>query len=137
MEAIALPLALAGLTTKWKLGCSFYLACLAGTAFTDISMLFTGVMKTWPTVINSNFSQAPALLQSAAEQVLHVKPLISMFSIATLIVLAANSLRKKASISSPNQNAWLVASAALSTTLWIDGIFLLTALVQPTLSGLI
>jgi hypothetical protein len=33
--------------------------------------------------------------------------------------------------------SWEMAGAVLVTTVWVDGLFLLTALVQPSLSGLI
>ena len=47
-------------------------------------------------------------------------------------------MRQRGSISNSNQGgAWLVASAALTTTLWVDGLFFLTTLLQPSLSGLI
>ncbi len=137
VEAIALPLAIGGLTTKWRLGSSFYLACLLGTGLTDFTMLLTGVMSKWPKVIDSSLNQAPDLLHDAAAQIFDIRPLLSIFCIALVIILISNSLRKKAQLSTKNQGAWLVASAALTTTLWIDGIFLLTALLVPTLSGLI
>ena len=50
VEAIALPIAVSLLKTRWKIGASFYLASLLGTAFTDVMIVLTGVMKAWPEV---------------------------------------------------------------------------------------
>ena len=36
VEAVALPLAIVGLGTKWKIGSSFYISSLFGTAITDL-----------------------------------------------------------------------------------------------------
>ena len=44
VEAVALPLALFGLGTKWKIGSSFYISSLFGTAMTDIAIFLTGIM---------------------------------------------------------------------------------------------
>ena len=38
VEAVVLPLALIGLGTNWKIGSSFYISSLFGTAATDISI---------------------------------------------------------------------------------------------------
>jgi hypothetical protein len=56
---------------------------------------------------------------------------------AVLIFSIANLMSQRALAHSPSGSTWLVASAALQTTLWVDGLFLLTAFVQPRLSGLI
>jgi len=34
-------------------------------------------------------------------------------------------------------STWSMAGAVLVTTVWVDGLFLITALLQPGLSGLI
>ena len=66
VEAIALPLAVGGLNSRWKLSCYFYLASLLGTALTDITMALTGVMSFWPEVVTAASSEAPQLLNEAA-----------------------------------------------------------------------
>lgn len=65
IEAFVLPLALAGLSGRWRLAASFYLASLLGTACTDAVMAVTGVMGSWTTVLQAP-DQAPPLLQQAA-----------------------------------------------------------------------
>ena len=137
VEAIALPLAFVGLETRWRIGSGFYLSCLLGTAFTDVMMLFTGVMHSWPDVVKASLVDAPQLLHQTAEQLFKPQSIVLLILAGVLIVFIANLMRERGQIRSPSGNTWLVASAALTTTLWVDGLFLLTALVQPRLSGLI
>ena len=57
VEAVALPLALIGLGTNWKIGSSFYISSLFGTAVTDITIFLIGIMAvsythlTLPTIL--------------------------------------------------------------------------------------
>ncbi len=137
VEAFALPLALGGLTTRWKLGSGFYLACLLGTAFTDFMMVITGVMEKWPAVVQAPLEKSPQLLNETAEKLLEPNAIAELLLASVIILILARAMRQKALSVSPSQNTWIVASAALTTTLWVDGLFLLTAFMQPTLSGLI
>ncbi len=137
VEAIALPLAFVGLETRWRIGAGFYLSCLLGTAFTDLMMLFTGVMSAWPDVVKASLVDAPQLLHETAQHLFKPQSIFLLIVAAALIILIANLMRARALPYSPSGNTWLVASAALTTTLWVDGLFLLTALVEPRLSGLI
>tara|TARA_B100000029_G_scaffold482917_1_gene533581 strand:- start:895 stop:1533 length:639 start_codon:yes stop_codon:yes gene_type:complete len=137
VEAIALPLAFVGLETRWRIGSSFYLSCLLGTALTDLMMLVTGVMNSWPVVVNASFEEAPQLLHETAEMLFQLQPILFLILAAFLIACIANLMRQRAILHTPSGSAWLVASAALTTTLWVDGLFLLTAFVEPRLSGLI
>ncbi len=137
VEAVALPMAFVGLNTRWKLGASFYLSCLLGTAFTDLMMLITGVMDQWPLVVRASFQQAPELLSQTAQKLLNPTSLILLSIAAVIILFIARLMRERAILTSPSGSAWLVASAALTTTVWIDGLFLLTAIIEPKFSGLI
>ena len=47
VEAVVLPLALIGLGTNWKIGSSFYISSLFGTAITDITIFWIGIMDQW------------------------------------------------------------------------------------------
>ncbi len=137
VEAVALPAAFVGLNTRWRVGASFYMACLLGTAFTDLMMVFTGVMDRWPIVVVAPLEHAPQLLHETAEQLLTPQSICLLIVAALLIMFLARLMRERARPASISGRAWLVASTALTTTLWIDGIFFLTALFQPRLSGLI
>ena len=137
VESIALPIAVSLLGTRWKIGASFYLASLLGTAFTDLMIVVTGVMKSWPEVVDAPFSEASKMLSFTAEQLLAPFSLLAIFVAALLIILIANWMNKKSKSEILSSDAWLVSSSALTTTLWVDGLFFATTLIQPQLSGLI
>ena len=137
VESIALPIALSLLQTRWKIGASFYLASLLGTAFTDVMIVMTGVMKSWPEVVEAPFSEASKILSLTAEKLFAPFSLIAIAIAALLIILIANWMTKKSQTEPSSCSAWLVSSAALTTTLWVDGLFFATTLIQPQLSGLI
>ena len=137
VESIALPIALSLLETRWKIGASFYLASLLGTAFTDLMIVVTGVMKAWPEVVDAPMSEASKMLSFTAEQLLSPFSLLAIFVAAILIILIANWMNQKSKSEILSSDAWLVSSSALTTTLWVDGLFFATTLIQPQLSGLI
>lgn len=130
IEAFALPLALAGLKTRWRLGCALYLGSLLGTAATDGAIALTGLMPLWPHVLAADPLAAGALLQEAAQRVLEPGPLLVVGASAALLLQICRLIW-------PQGRAARVASAALATTLAIDGLFLAAALAAPRLSGLI
>ncbi len=137
VESIALPIAVSLLETRWKIGASFYLASLLGTAFTDLMIVVTGVMKAWPEVVDAPLSEASKILSFTAEQLLAPFSLSAIFFAALVIVLIANWMNQKSKSELSSSDAWLVSSSALTTTLWVDGLFFATTLIQPQLSGLI
>ena len=137
VESIALPIAVSLLKTRWNIGASFYLASLLGTAFTDVMIVLTGVMKDWPEVVDAPFSEASQMLSFTAEKLLAPFSLVAIFIAALLIILIANWMNKKSKSEPLSSAAWLVSSSALTTTLWVDGLFFVTTLIQPQLSGLI
>ena len=137
VESIALPIAISLLNTRWKIGASFYLASLLGTAFTDLMIVLTGVMKSWPEVVEAPFSKASEILNLTAGKLLTPFSLICIFIAAVLIIWIANWMSQQSRIYPISCDAWLVSSAALTTTLWVDGLFFMTTLIQPKLSGLI
>nr|WP_225866209.1 DUF3120 domain-containing protein [Prochlorococcus marinus] len=138
VEAVALPAAFLGITSRWRIGAGFYLSCLLGTAFTDLMMVLTGVMKQWPDVVNSSFDNAAETLHSTALNLLNPISLAMLLIAALLIVCISDQMRQRGNLASSLEGGtWLVASAALTTTLWVDGLFFITTLIQPKLSGLI
>ncbi|QNI43448.1 DUF3120 domain-containing protein [Synechococcus sp. A15-28] len=130
VEAFALPLALTGLSTRWRLASAFYLASLLGTAVTDLIMAMTGVMQAWPAVVMAPIDLAPGLLHQAGLELLHPLPLLLLAAAAILILSLGRRCHQQGS-------TWSMAGAVLITTVWVDGLFLATALLQPGLSGLI
>ena len=130
IEAFALPLAVAGLSSRWRLAGAFYLASLLGTAATDGVMALTGVMPLWPLVVAAPLQEAGPLLQQAALLVVQPLPLLAIGLAAALLIGICRQLWRRAGI-------WRVSAAALATTLAVDGLFLAAALLAPGLSGLI
>ena len=96
-----------------------------------------GVMKAWPEVVDAPFSEASKMLSLTAEQLLEPFSLLAILIAALLIILIANWMNQKSKSDPASCDAWLVSSAALTTTLWVDGLFFATTLIQPQLSGLI
>ena len=119
------------------IGAGFYLASLLGTAFTDVMIVLTGVMKSWPQVVEASFSEASEILSLTAEKLFEPFSLIAISIAALLILWLANWMNQKSKSEPLSCDAWLVSSAALTTTLWVDGLFFATTLIQPQLSGLI
>ncbi len=130
MEAFALPLALGGWRTRWRLACGFYLGALAGTACTDLVIALTGVIRLWPAVVNGSLDQAPLLLHEACLSLLHPLPIGLILTAAILLTLTGRWLWRRGETER-------IAAAALLTTLAVDGLFLVMALMAPRLSGLI
>ncbi len=137
VESVVLPLALIGLSTKWKIGSSFYIASLFGTAMTDVVIFFSGIMDQWMAVINADPDLAPIILQQTSQNLINIKPLLMILVAGLILGIISKILNNKALNNSPDKISFLVASYVLQTTLIVDGIFVLLAIIQPTLSGLV
>ena len=137
VEAFALPIALAGFGTRWRLASAFYLSSLVGTACTDLMMAVTGVMRFWPGVVTASFDTAPQLLHEAGLHLLHPLPITALVLAAGSILWLAQTLSKRETALLNTSDTLSMSAAVLMTTLWVDGLFLLAAIVQPGLSGLI
>jgi hypothetical protein len=130
IEGFALPLALAGLSGRWRLGCALYLGSLAGTAATDGVIALTGLMPLWPQILVADPGAAALLLQQAAQQLLQPSALCVLAGAAGLLLRVSQWIW-------PLGQVGRVAAAALATTLAIDALFLGAALLAPSWSGLI
>ena len=137
VEAVVLPLALIGLGTKWKIGSSFYIASLFGTAVTDITIFLIGIMDQWKEVITADSDTAPLILQKTSENLIQIKSLSIIIFVAVILWFISKEILNSAIINSTNGKALLVSSYVIQTTLIVDGIFVFLAIIQPTLSGLV
>ena len=137
IEAIALPLALAGLGSRWRLGCAFYLSSLVGTTLTDLAMALTGVMRFWPAVVQAPLNEATPLLHSAATSLQQPLAIGVIALLATLILSSARWMHRRGRSGVIHADSWAVAASVLITTVMVDGLFLVLALIHPSLSGLI
>lgn len=130
IEAFALPVAIGGLRTPWRIGAAFYLSSLLGTALTDGMIALTGLMPLWPPVVLASPETAVVLLQQAARNLLHPIPLLALALTAAWIGQLAWRLKA-------GDEAGQVAASTLASTVLVDGVFLAAALLAPRLSGLI
>ena len=131
IEALALPLAVAGLRSRWQLAGAFYLASLVGTAATDAAMALTGLMPLWPAALAAEPGAAMGLLQQAALRVLTPVNLGLVLAFAAAVLGLSLGLRRRAD---PTAR---LAGSTLATTLAVEAVFLLLALAAPRWSGLI
>ncbi|MGC6482758.1 MAG: DUF3120 domain-containing protein [Synechococcus sp.] len=137
VEAIALPLAITGLGSRWRLGCAFYLSSLVGTAMTDLAMALTGVMRFWPGVVQAPLNEAGPRLHSAAASLHHPSAVVVIAGLASVILATARWMHVRSRNHGIHADSWAVAAAVLVTTVLVDGLFLLLALIEPNFSGLI
>ena len=137
VEAVVLPLAIVGIGTKWKIGSSFYLSSLFGTAITDVTIFMTGIMDQWREVIKADSENAPLILQKTSENLIQFKSLFIIFLMGLLLWFISKEIYNSAFINSTNGKALLVSSYVIQTTLIVDGIFIILAIIQPNLSGLV
>ena len=137
VEAVVLPLALIGLGTNWKIGSSFYLSSLFGTAVTDVTIFMIGIMDQWKEVITADSETAPMILQKTSENLIQIKSLSIIIFVALILWFISKEIFDFATINTTNGKALLVSSYVIQTTLIVDGIFVFLAIIQPTFSGLV
>ena len=137
VESVVLPLALVGFGTNWKIGSSFYISSLFGTAVTDLTIFMTGIMDQWRQVIMADSDKAPLILQKASENLIQIKSLSIITFVALILWFISKEIFESATINTTNGKALLVSSYVIQTTLIVDGIFIFLAILEPTLSGLV
>ena len=137
VEAVVLPISLIGLSSKWKIGSSFYISSLFGTAVTDLTIFMTGIMDQWRQVIMADSDKAPLILQKASENLIQIKSLSIIIFVALILWFISKEIFESATINTINGKALLVSSYVIQTTLIVDGIFIFLAILEPTLSGLV
>ena len=137
VEAVVLPLALIGLNTNWKIGSSFYISSLFGAAVTDITIFLTGLMDQWKKVIVADPENAPLILQKTSENLIQIKSLFIIFFVAITLWFISKEISDSGTINTNNGKALLVSSYVIQTTLIVDAIFIILAILQPTFSGLV
>ncbi|KGF99596.1 MULTISPECIES: DUF3120 domain-containing protein [Prochlorococcus] len=137
VEAVVLPLALIGFGTNWKIGSSFYISSLFGTAVTDITIFLIGIMDQWRQVITADSETAPLILQKTSENLIHIKSLSIIVFVALILWFISKEIFDAANINTINGKALLVSSYVIQTTLIVDGIFIFLAILQPNFSGLV
>jgi len=137
VEAVVLPLALIGFGTNWKIGASFYISSLFGTAVTDITIFLIGIMDQWKQVITADSENAPMILQKTSENLIQIKSLSIIVFVALILWFISKEILDSGTINTTSGKALLVSGYVIQTTLIVDGIFIVLAILQPTFSGLV
>ena len=137
VEAVVLPLALIGFGTNWKIGSSFYISSLFGTAVTDITIFLIGIMDQWRQVITADSENAPMILQKTSESLIQIKSLSIIVFVALILWFISKEILDSGTINTTGGKALLVSGYVIQTTLIVDGIFIVLAILQPTFSGLV
>jgi len=137
VEAVVLPLALIGLGTNWKIGSSFYISSLFGTAVTDITIFLIGIMDQWRQVITADSENAPMILQKTSESLIQIKSLSIIVFVAFILWFISKEILDSGTINTNSGKALLVSGYVIQTTLIVDGIFIVLAILQPSFSGLV
>ena len=94
-------------------------------------------MDQWTEVITADSENAPLILQKASENLIQIKSLSIILFIALILWFISKEIFDNATINTTNGKALLVSSYVIQTTLIVDGIFILLAILQPTFSGLV
>jgi hypothetical protein len=137
VEAVVLPLALIGFGTNWKIGSSFYISSLFGTAVTDVTIFLIGIMDQWKQVITADSESAPLILQKTSANLIQIKSISIILFVAFILWFISKEIFDSATINTTNGKALLVSSYVIQTTLIVDGIFIFLAILQPSFSGLV
>ena len=137
VESVVLPLAVIGIGTNLKIGSSFYISSLFGTAVTDLTIFLTGIMDQWRQVIMADSEKAPLILQKASENLIQIKSLSIIIFVALILWFISKEILDSATINTTSGKALLVSGYVIQTTLIVDGIFIVLAILQPTFSGLV
>jgi hypothetical protein len=122
LEAIALPMAIWGLSNNWcKIGNSFYLGSLFGTVVTDCYFYLTDLIPYWRQLMRAEPDQVPPIFRQAIVQMYTPWGLGWVATLALLLLgvgLLALSQRKL---------HWVALSGAVLSTILVDGLFWLAA----------
>ena len=85
----------------------------------------------------TNNTNESLILKKTSENLIQIKSLTIIFLVALLLWLIAKEIFDSATINTTNGKALLVSSYVIQTTLIVDGIFIVLAILQPTFSGLV
>ncbi len=122
IEAIALPIALWGLTRGWcKIGNFFYLGSLFGTVVTDLYFYLVDLITYWRQVMLVEPDMAQDILHQAVAQV------NTPWGLSWVAVLATLLLSVGVVSFGSQKLHWLAFSGAVLSTILVDGLFWLAA----------
>jgi len=125
IEALGLPIALVYLCRgQGRIGSFFFLGSLLGTAVTDLYINWMGLFPSWRHIMEVDPTQVPAVLHGTALSLQTDVAAGRAVVIVTLLLVGA-----LVSLMTSRQLAWWSFGGALLSTVVVDGLFLLTAMV--------
>ena len=123
IEAVALPIVLACLFyQKGKVGSYFYLGSLLGTTVTDLYFYWVDLIPSWRQLMQAEPSTIHFVLQAALDQMnTHQGIRCAGILIILLLLFGLSPLKS-------NQLHWWAFSGAVLSTILVDSLFLLAAI---------
>jgi hypothetical protein len=123
IEAIGLPIALWGLKNNWcKIGNFFYIGSLTGTVITDVYFYLVDLIPYWRQLMHAEPELAQPIFQQALVQMNTPWGICWVIALASvLLALSVLSFRLK-------NLSWLAFSGAVLSTLLVDSLFWIAAL---------
>ena len=88
----------------------------------------------WREVITADTETAPLILQNTSENLIHIKSLSIIVSVGLILWFISKEILDSGTINTTSGKALLVAGYVIQTTLIVDGIFIVLAILQPTFS---
>ena len=102
-----------------------------------MTIFLIGIMDQWRQVITADSESAPQILQKTSENLIQIKSLSIIIFVALILWFISKEILDSATINTTSGKALLVSSYVIQTTLIVDGIFIVLAILQPTFSGLV
>ncbi|BFM39066.1 DUF3120 domain-containing protein [Synechocystis sp. LKSZ1] len=123
IEALGLPLALWGIARGWgRVGHFFYLGSLLGTAITDVYFYLTGLIPAWRQLMVASPELISPILHQALEQIQTFWGVSWGIALVGLLLgLGTWALQK-------NEPHWWALAGAILSTILVDSLFLLAAI---------
>ena len=124
IEALGLPIALWCLkSNQGRIGSYFFLGSLFGTAVTDLYINWMDLFPVWRQLMEAEPSLAPVILQGAATGLQTDLAAGRAVILATFLLIAT-----VISLGTSRELAWWAFSGAVFSTLLVDGLFFVAAI---------
>lgn len=124
VEALGLPIAVLCLRWGWgRVGSYFFLGSLLGTAITDLYINWMHLFPQWRQLMRVDPEFAPAVLQAAATS-LETDIAACRAVVLVIFLLVATGI----ALTTSRQLAWWAFGGAVFSTLVVDGLFFIAAM---------
>ena len=123
IEASGLPIVIILISqSRLKVGSYFYLGSLLGTTITDLYFYWVDLIPYWQQVMRVDSTDVGGVLQAALIQVESPVAIVrALIMLCTLVTIGGLSIKS-------NQSHWWAFSGAVLSTILVDALFLLAAI---------